>query len=1025
MLKARLIYLLIFLLLVKQSAGSPPSIYFNKLTTLNGLSHPKVNCILQDKRGFMWFGTDDGLNRYDGNRFVIFRNQPANPSSVSGNIVTALLEDKDQVLWIATADGGLTRYDYRLTPDKQFRQFKHSPDSVSIPVNIINAMIEDRQGYLWLGTSGHGVLRFDKKEETFKGVNSWARTALALCLDDKGMIWVGREGGGLIKVHPATFDVEADERYSNVYQKLPHMAVTSLFRDSRNHIWFGSWDKVLYRYNSQLQKEEVFQQTSDPYSFAKDDPISFAEDYRRRIWIGGKYGGLYIYDPVAGQFYHYDNDPSREGTIVGNQVNCIYKDRKGIIWLGTNRGVSVHNPMQQQFEQTFLPIDRNGVPVTIWDFFEANDKSLLVGTSNGLYKQSADGGFSHVPLQFQGQPLAVTKFYRAKNDMLYVGTNVSLFTFDPATYAIKQLPNTAKDVVMNRIIESRVTSVIEHDIDGHPTLVVAPYGHFFAYYDFADQHWVSRKDSVRNIIQRYKLRDHLVRKFYKAKNGTVWFANTKAGLGEWNNDPDANVRYYSNLPNSSESISNNHVYDIAEDRHGNLWVSTYGGGLHYFVVSTKKFLHIQASHNLGEGIQLDDKGNVWMIANGNLHKYDVSTRAYNTYMLPDIEKTGGVKGYIYKSADGRMFIAGANYFIAFHPDSIQERSSQPTVYLTDFKVFNSSFSHLLFTDKTIELQHNQNFFSFEFAAPDFHGPVQYSWKLEGVDPNWVEGANINTANYTNLGGGDYVFRVRSTSRPGTWSKDIASISIRIIPPFWKRIWFFVLCGLVILGAIYLAYRYRINELLKRQAIRNKIAQDLHDNVGSTLSSISVYSQVAKIHNTQGNRDDLQDVLVRIAATSSEMISEMNDIVWTINPRNDGMEKILQRMESFAKPLLHTQGVQFRFKYDPAVMHVNLEMEKRKNFYLIFKEAVNNTLKYSQCRKMEVSVQYNSHHQIELVVQDDGVGFDAKTIETKNSQSLSGNGLHNMARRAKEMGGSCVIKSEPGKGTTVHLKFPVP
>ncbi|HYF32098.1 MAG TPA: two-component regulator propeller domain-containing protein [Chitinophagaceae bacterium] len=1026
--RSRFIYILFLLLLAKQSAATPPSIYFTKLTNIHGLSHDKVNCILEDKRGFIWFGTDDGLNRYDGNKFVVFRNQPANPSSISGNIVTNLLEDKNGVIWIATADGGLTKYDYRLSPDKQFKQYKHSlSDSSSIPVNIINALIEDRQGYLWLGTSGHGVLRFDKKTETFRTVNNArARTALALCLDDKGIIWVGREGGGLLKIDPATLHAEADERYTNVYLKLPHMVVTSLFKDSRNHIWFGSWDKVVYRYNSQSKQEEVFQHDGSRFSFGKDDPISFAEDHRRRIWIGGKYGGLYVYDPIANQFYHYRHDPARDGTLVDNQVNCIYMDRTGIIWLGTNRGVSVHNPMQQQFEQTFLPPAKDGAPITIYDFFEAGSKGLLVGTSNGIYRQQPDGGFQHIPLTFQGQPLAVTKFFRAKDNTLYLGTNVSLFTFNPVTYQIQQLPNTSKDIVMNRIIESRVASMTEHDIEGHPTLLVAPYGHFFAYYDFASKHWVSRQDTVRQIIQRYKLRDHLVRKFYKSTNGTVWLANTKAGLGEWVNDPYPTIKYYSNIPNKSESISNNHVYDITEDKHGNLWVSTYGGGLHYFIVSTKRFLHIESSYNLGEGIQTDDNGNVWMIANGDLHKYEVGKRIYSTFPLPDIEKTGGVKGYIYKASDGRMFIAGANYFIAFHPDSIREMNTQPTVYLTDFKVFNTSFSHLLFGRK-IELRHNQNFFSFEFAAPDFQGPerpVQYSWKLEGVDPGWTEAGTSNTANYTNLSGGDYVFKVRATSRPGIWSNEIATISIRIIPPFWKRPWFFIVCGLLILGTIYLIYRYRINELLKRQAIRNKIAQDLHDNVGSTLSSISVYSQVAKIHNEQGNRDDLQGVLVRIAATSSEMISEMNDIVWTINPRNDNMQKILQRMESFAKPLLHTQNIQFRFKYDPAVMHLNLEMEKRKNFYLIFKEAVNNTLKYSGCKKMEVTVSYH-HHHIQLKVQDDGVGFDNKTIETKNSQSLSGNGLNNMARRAREMGGTCIIQSEPGKGTLVSLRFPVP
>lgn len=1020
----RCICLLLFLQLAQYEhvAAMPPSLYFRKLTDVNGLSHRKVNCILQDKRGFMWFGTNDGLNRYDGNKFVIFRNEPADSTSISGNIITSMVEDKNGVLWIATADGGLTRYDYRLQPGKQFRQYKHSVSNPkSIPGNIINALLEDEHEFLWLATSGNGVLRFDKKTEEFKSLDKWAGTALALCADDKGTIWVGREGGGLLKANPHTLDFEIDPRYSNVYLKLPHMVVTSLFRDSRNHIWFGSWDKVAYRYNQALQKEEVFANNGDRYSFGVDDPISFAEDHRRRIWIGGKYGGLYIYDPLNNQFYNYQHDPAREGSLVDNRVNCIYSDKSGSIWIGTDRGISIHNPAEQQFAQSFLPA--TDAPITIYDFFETSPGAMLIGTSNGIYRHEADGSFKYLPLLYQGQRMAATRFFRSPGNSMYLGTDVSLFKYDPANHKYEKLPNTSKDVVVDRIIESRVVSITEDTIDGHRSLLISPYGHFLAYYDFTLQQWVSRQDSVRRIIRRYGIRDYLIRKIYKSRNGTIWLANAKAGLGEWHPGSGKSIHYYTNVPGQPASISNNHVFDIAEDAKGNLWVSTFGGGLHYFDTKTKKFRHINASHNLSEGIQLDDKGNVWVIANGNLHKYDAARNTYTSFILPDLEKTGGISGNIYKSSNGTLYVAGANYFISFQPNAVREVTTQPPVYLTDFKVFNTSYNHLL-ADKKISLRYNQNFFSFEFAAPSFLGTVQYSWKLEGVDPDWIEGGTQNTANYTNLGGGNYVFKVRATSKPGVWSSDIASISVRIIPPFWKRPWFFILCGLLVLGAAYAGYRYRINELLKRQAIRNKIAQDLHDNVGSTLSSISVYSQVAKIHNSQGNTGNLQSVLERIAATSSEMISEMNDIVWTINPRNDSMQKILQRMESFAKPLLHTQNIQFRFEYDPAVMNVNLEMEKRKNFYLIFKEAVNNALKYSGCKKMEVCVQYR-HHHLELRVMDDGIGFDRKTVDTKSVESLSGNGLNNMARRAKEMNGVCLIESQPGSGTTVRLSFPVP
>jgi signal transduction histidine kinase len=211
--------------------------------------------------------------------------------------------------------------------------------------------------------------------------------------------------------------------------------------------------------------------------------------------------------------------------------------------------------------------------------------------------------------------------------------------------------------------------------------------------------------------------------------------------------------------------------------------------------------------------------------------------------------------------------------------------------------------------------------------------------------------------------------------------------------------------------------------LKRQAIRNKIAQDLHDNVGSTLSSISIYSQVAKIYKQKDRQDDLQNTLEKISNTSGEMISEMNDIVWAINPRNDNMATILQRMESFAKPLLASQEIQFHFTH-ASLEQLNLEMTKRKNFYLIFKESINNALKYSGAKNIWVEI-IHQQHQLELTIRDDGKGFDLSSIKQYTSASLSGNGLQNMKMRTKEMNGTIVMKSEPGSGTLVTLRFPIP
>jgi ligand-binding sensor domain-containing protein len=215
------------------SHAQQPALYFGRITTEKGLSNNHVNCILQDRRGFMWIGTNDGLNRYDGNHFIIFRNTPGDSTSLPGNMINDIIEDEDGVLWIATGDGGLGRYDYRQPVSRQFRQYKHMPaDTNSIPANGINKVVADRQGFLWLASNGFSVIRFHKASGKFdRPVSGGPRTALSLAFDHNGILWVGREGGGLLKIDPVNRQYESDPRYQDLYARLPHVVVTSLFRE--------------------------------------------------------------------------------------------------------------------------------------------------------------------------------------------------------------------------------------------------------------------------------------------------------------------------------------------------------------------------------------------------------------------------------------------------------------------------------------------------------------------------------------------------------------------------------------------------------------------------------------------------------------------------------------------------------------------------------------------------------------------------------------------------------------------------
>lgn len=1027
----RQILLLLFTLLTWSVVrAQDPAPYFEKITTVDGLSHNKVNCILQDERGFIWIGTDDGLNRFDGERFVTFRNEPGNKSTLSGNIITDLLEDNKGIIWIATADGGLSRYNYRLAPDRQFRQYLHTPgDTSSIPVNIINALAEDKLGYLWLASSGYSVLRFDKENERFEApVPDGTRTALALCVGRNGIIWAGRQGGGLLKINPVDLTYEQDPRYRDLYASLPHAAVTALLMDSEQNTWLGSWDNVLYCYTKNNKKPAVFQQSPSPYSFANDQIMSFAEDSLGRIWMGGASKGLHVLDKKTGRFYQYTCDPSREGTIADDHINCVYIDRSGNVWIGTDKGISINNPIKQQFRQKFLSMEGSGEQVTVYSFYEAENHDLWIGTSQGLYiRKQENGALDHFPLFFKGQKLHVTSFFKDENGQMYLGTDYSLFLYDQQTRKLQILPEEqTRDLVMDPIIDSRVVSVVKDTIGNHPVLLVSPYGHFLAYYDLKQKSWISRLDYELNILQRFNITDNLVRKLIKARDGTVWLATVKSGLGEWKRRPLSPINYFSSRPGDPFSLSSNNIYDILEDEKNNLWLSTYGGGLLYFNTGTHRFSRINSSNNLIEGLAMDNQGRIWMISNGGLQCYDPGKNAFTSYNLPDAGRSGGVKGYIFKDSRGRLYLAGDGYMIDFQPDSIRNVAFVPKAQLTSFSIFNQSYSHLLM-QKKIRLGHRDNYFTIGFSAPcfAFGNKVSYDYMLEGFDQEWIHSGARREVSYSNLKGGSYTFRVKVTGGPGFRSQETASVSIVIVPPFWKQAWFYPACLLLGAAIIYIIYRYRISELLKRHAIRNKIAQDLHDNVGSTLSSVSVYSQVAKIYHGKGQLDALYSTLEKISDASTEMISEMNDTVWAINPRNDHMPVILERMESFARSILTGRETLLEFHHDPEVAHVNLRMEKRKNFYLVFKEAVNNAAKYAGCGLLEVKILQKGRRLI-MTIRDNGKGFDpTRRSEMNGGTGGGGNGLGNMHLRARQMQGTLKISSQPGKGTLVELSFPIP
>jgi ligand-binding sensor domain-containing protein len=1015
-------YLILFIALLSQTgqAAELHDIYFKKIGMENGLSHRKVNCILQDRRGFLWFGTEDGLNRYDGRYIVSFKYLHNRKDCISGNIISDLYEDKEGILWIATQDGGMTKYDYRLSASRQFKQFRHNIRILKgIPENSINKIVEDNAGHLWLGTSNNFAVRFNKRAERFDTpVKKGTRCVFALAMGQHDTLLVGRAGGGLLKINTRTLAANSDKRYVDLYAKLPHASIPAIFRDKSGAFWLASWDKAVYRISADGSRETIISSEFQKAGIAKDDFVSFAEDHGQ-IWMAGQKSGITVYDPSTRHITSIRHDELKEGSLSDDQTNVVYRDRKGIIWIGTNNGINVFNPLFTPFVQYMLP--NRTKEILIYDFYKSAIGDLLIGTSDGIYIQK-NGAHSldHKIVTYKGLSLAVTKFFMDKDGQFYIGTDYTLFKYNLKANIVDPLPNTDADPVMKKLIDSRVVSIVRDTLDHHPVLLVSPYGHYITYYDLIDKRWVSRGDSVKKILKKYNIKDNLIRKFFKDKQQNLWMATFRIGLGSWANSAK-NVKYYSNDIDNRYSVSSNNIYDIQEDFAGNLWISTYGGGVNYFSRKKQKFYHLSESSNLSEGLQLDPNNNLWMLCNGHVHKYDPSNMVYTCYDVPRLQNTGGLKGYIYKDNGGTLYAAGVNYYITFNPKSVAKIDYNPEIYFTDFKVFNQSHNEYL-RNRTIELNYDQNQIAIEYSAPEYSGDnLQYSYKLEGADPDWIAADKRNFVEYANLKGGNYQFKVRATNWKGMFTEKMSTINIVITPPFWHTAWFYVAMFITISGIVFLIYRYRVNELLQQQAIRNGIAQDLHDQIGSTLSSISVYSEVAKKYYDQGERTQMDHVLDTISNTANEMVTEMGDIVWAINPKNDHLASVMQRVQNYAQPICNIKEINFAFEYDPSLTACNIGMQNRKNLFLILKEAINNAVKHSGCKNLLVNMAQHDA-TIELIVKDDGCGFNMEKTCSGDNAAFVGNGLSNIKSRAMELKADINFKSEHGLGTYLRITF---
>ncbi len=476
-----------------------------------------------------------------------------------------------------------------------------------------------------------------------------------------------------------------------------------------------------------------------------------------------------------------------------------------------------------------------------------------------------------------------------------------------------------------------------------------------------------------------------------------------------------------NIPGDKNAVvmQRGWINDIYCDKTGNTYIATQLDGLIIYDGIKKTFRTVKnpkwIDDNKIRRIVDCGNGNLWLATGKGLSNWNLTNNTFANYpegmQLANMVNVAGCT-----SPDGTVYFAGADQLLYFHPDNLKETSPYIHPEITSMSVMNKEY--LSDITKPVFLSYKDNYVSFTFSAFDFLNEKgdQFAYYLEGLDNDWNYCGNRHYASYTNLSGGDYILKLKVQNAAGEWIETQHPLHLHISTPYWKTWWFVSLCGIAVFSLGYLFYYLRLLRKLEAEKLRTKLARDLHDDIGSSLSSISILSEMAA-KNVSPTTEESQFIFNKISESSHKTMESMKDIVWTVNPENDLMDALLTRMRMYCSEMLEPKGIEYDFKVGKDVENIKLPMEHKKNFYLIFKEAINNIAKYAECKKVTIAI-WKIDEKMEIKITDDGIGFNP------NEPSAKGNGLKNMKERAKLMHGTFTVDTKVGQGTKLTLIFSI-
>jgi len=827
---------LIKYILLSLIIGFPPFFYpgtiygqllnVKHFTIEDGMSQTSVQCLMQDQKGFLWIGTQDGLNKYNGYSFLRFKNDPSDTTTISNNYIRCIYEDNENNIWVGT-NYGLNKFD----AEKQIfiRYLRDDADPNTIPEDEVYSIYQDKKGFIWLKTERflsrlnprNGKIRhYEHFNDIFSFISVNAK--FSIFEDHKNQLWVGTKDG----LNYFDRELEIFKRYNhdpNNKKSLSNNRIKIIFEDSKHNLWIGT-KNGLNRFNWDNENFTRFFNYSNKTNSLSNNVISdIFEDSEGNLWIATD-DGLSRFNRETNQFNVYSEFKFDNNIILTTSITSIIEDRTGILWVGTLQGLIKIEKGKKKFN--LYAKNEKGESLFsnnyIASIFTENDSIIWVGTwGTGFHIFNRKS--KEVNRYFTGNSDLkndfVHKIFKSSNGDYWLGTQDGISFFDQEHKTFSGFEN--KEIIQ-MLNKNRIYDIVESDFANY--WIATKYGLLNIKNDSLVKSYIATEENETTISS------NLVYDLLLDSKNNLWIA-TDYGLNKLNLSSGNIIQYFKTNAQCNDCLSSNEILCLYEDTANQvLWLGTVAG-LNKMDVKTEQFTVYTEKdglpNNLIYSILADDDGSLWMSTNRGLSKFNPEDKSFSNFGVSDgIQDSEFNHGACFKSSSKEMFFGGIAGFNSFYPDSIQLNETIPNIAITSIELFaNDKLQQITIgKNKHIRIPYKNNLITIESAALDFTNPEKnyYAYKMEGIEDEWMNLGNRRYATFSNLSPGVYTFRVKGANSDNVWNEEGATLEIEVLTPFWRTKLAFAFYILLILFSIYWIFQYRTKTLRKsNQELKEK------------------------------------------------------------------------------------------------------------------------------------------------------------------------------------------------------------